>query len=153
MFHIVLYCFISLGGSCWRILELQSPLEGQELTACDEWIAPSRAVFFCFSLHPWSSLLFPGPPKAPPLISLLLNLKHVCAQALQLCPSLCEPMDSSPLGSSVHGISHARILEWVAISFSRGSSRARDRTHVSYVSCIGMQVLYHWHHLGSPYNV
>ena len=40
----------------------------------------------------------------------------------QLCPTLCDPMDCSPLGSSIHGIFQARILEWVAISFSRGSS-------------------------------
>ena len=46
------------------------------------------------------------------------------------CPTLCNPPDSSPPGSSVLGISPARILEWVAISFSRGSSRPRDRTHV-----------------------
>ena len=59
----------------------------------------------------------------------------------QLCPTLCDPMDCSPPGSSVHGISGASILEWVAISFSRGSSRARNRTwgstqgsSVSYVS-------------------
>ena len=46
-------------------------------------------------------------------------------------PTLCDPMDCSPPGSSVHGILQARILEWVAISFSRGSSRPRDRTHIS----------------------
>ena len=49
------------------------------------------------------------------------------------CPTLCDPMDCSPPGSSVHGILQARILEWVAISFSRGSSQPRDRT---WVSCI-----------------
>ena len=43
-----------------------------------------------------------------------------------------------------------RRLEWVAISCSRGSCRPTDRTHVSYVSCIDRQVLYHWYHLGSP---
>ena len=46
----------------------------------------------------------------------------------QLCPTLCDPMDCSPPGSSVHGISQARMLEWVAIPFSRGCSRPRDRT-------------------------
>ena len=49
-------------------------------------------------------------------------------------------MDCSPLGSSVHEISQARILQWVSISFSRSSSQPRDPTHVS---CIGRQVLYH----------
>ena len=49
----------------------------------------------------------------------------------QLCPTLCDPMDYSPPGSSVHGISQARILEWVAISFPEGSSWPRDWTGVS----------------------
>ena len=46
-------------------------------------------------------------------------------------PTVCDPLDCSPRGSSVHGIFHERILEWVAISSSRGSSRPRDRTQVS----------------------
>ena len=56
----------------------------------------------------------------------------------------CCPMDCSPPGSSVHGILQARILKWVVISSSRGSSRPRDQTHVSCVSCIGRWILYHW---------
>ena len=51
----------------------------------------------------------------------------------QSCPTLCNPRDCSPPGSSAHGIIQARILEWVAIFFSRGSSRLRDRTWVSYL--------------------
>ena len=54
----------------------------------------------------------------------------------RLCPAACDPMDCSLPGSSVHGILQARVLEWVAISFSRGSSWPRDRTHVSCVSHI-----------------
>ena len=50
----------------------------------------------------------------------------VCAQCLQSCPTLCGPMDCSPPGSSVHRILQARILEWVAMPFSRGSSQPRD---------------------------
>ena len=53
------------------------------------------------------------------------------AKLLQSCLTLCNPMDCSPPGFSVHGILQARILEWVAIPFSRGSSRARERTSVS----------------------
>ena len=49
----------------------------------------------------------------------------------KLCLTLCNPMDGSPPCYSVHGILQARILEWVAIPFSRGSSQPRDRTHVS----------------------
>ena len=54
-----------------------------------------------------------------------------------------QPMDCSPPGSSVHGILQARILEWDAIPFSRGSSQPRNRTCSSYVFCIGRWVLYH----------
>ena len=49
----------------------------------------------------------------------------------QSCLTLCDPVDYSPPGSSVHGISQARILEWVAIPFSRGSSPPRDQTQIS----------------------
>ena len=55
------------------------------------------------------------------------------AKSLQSCPTLCDPIDCSLPGSSVHGILQARILEWVAISFPRGSSRPRDRTCTSYL--------------------
>ena len=55
--------------------------------------------------------------------------------------TLCNPMD--PPVSSVHGIFQARILEWVAISSSRGSSWPRGLTHISCISCIGRQILYH----------
>ena len=63
----------------------------------------------------------------------------VCLVA-QSCPTLRDPMDCSLPGSSVHRVSQATILEWVAISFSGGSSRPRDQTRVS---CIGRQILYH----------
>ena len=53
----------------------------------------------------------------------------VCAQLLQPCPTLCDPMDCRPPGSSVHGILQARVLEWVAMSSSRGSYWPRDQTH------------------------
>ena len=49
------------------------------------------------------------------------------AKSLQLCSTLCDPMDSSPSGSSVRRISQARILGWIAIAFSRGSSSAKDQ--------------------------
>ena len=57
----------------------------------------------------------------------------VCAQ---LCPTLCDPMDCSPSSSSVHGILQARIVEWVAMPSCRGSSRPRDQTHISCLSCL-----------------
>ena len=52
----------------------------------------------------------------------------------QSCLTLCNSVDCSPPGPSIHGILQARILEWVAISFSRGSSRPRDRTWVSHIA-------------------
>ena len=64
-------------------------------------------------------------------------------QSLQLRLILCDSMDCSPPGSSVHGILQATILEWVAMSSSRGSSPPRNQTHISCVSCTGKQILYH----------
>ena len=68
--------------------------------------------------------------------------KH-CAKSLQSCLTLCDPMDYSLPVFSVHEILQAKILEWAAISFSRGLSQPRDQTHVFYVSCLFRQVLYH----------
>ena len=59
---------------------------------------------------------------------------EVESEVAQSCPTLCDPMDCSPPGSSVHGILQARILEWGAISFSRGSSRPSDQTQVSCIA-------------------
>ena len=59
------------------------------------------------------------------------------------CPPLCDLIDYTPSISFVHGILQARIPEWVAISFSRGSSCPRDQTCVFSVSCIGRWILLH----------
>ena len=74
----------------------------------------------------------------------MVNARHLFSKLLphfkvlvaQLCPILCNPMVYSPSGSSVHGIIHARILEWVAISFSRSSSQLKDWTQVSCIAGI-----------------
>ena len=66
-------------------------------------------------------------------------LSEECARVClvtQSCPTLCNPVDCSPPGSSVHGVSQTRVLEWIVISFSRESSQPRDWTYVSSVSCI-----------------
>ena len=68
----------------------------------------------------------------------------MCVLTHSVCWTLRDPMDCSPADFSASGILQARIPEWVAIPFSRGSSRPRDWTHVSWVSCIGRQILYHW---------
>ena len=94
----------------------------------------------------------------PPKISNLSKVIHlwcVDAKSLQSCPILCDPVDCSPAGSSVHWILQARILEWVAMSSSRGSSQLRDRTDVSYVSCNSrgfFTTSATWYTSGSRYN-
>jgi len=55
------------------------------------------------------------------------------SEVTQSCPTLCDPMDRSLPGSSVHGIFQAIVLEWIAISFSKGSSQPRDWTRVSHI--------------------
>ena len=65
------------------------------------------------------------------------------AKSFQSCLTLCNPMDCNLPGSSVHRILQARILEWVAMPSSRGSSPPRDRTCISYISYIGRWILYH----------
>ena len=104
---------------------------------------PSKSLF-----NEWvTEWIRPGASK----IMNALRVTHykcwcMCACA-QLGPTLCDPMDCSLPGSSVHGISQERILEWVAISFSRWSCWPRDWT---WVSCIGRQILYHWATWESP---
>ena len=63
------------------------------------------------------------------------------SEITQSCPTLCDPMDGSLPGSAVHGIIQARIREWAAISFSRGSSQPRDQT---WVSCIADRSFIVW---------
>ena len=79
------------------------------------------------------------------------------SEVAQSCPTLCNPMDCGPPGSSVHGIFQARVLEWVAISFSKGSSQPRDRTQVSCTAdkCFTIWAtredfgdLWRFHHIG-----
>ena len=65
------------------------------------------------------------------------------AKLLQLCLPLYDLIDYRPPGSPIHGLLQVRILEWVAVPSSRGSSLLSDGTRVSYVSSIGWRVLYH----------
>ena len=73
---------------------------------------------------------------------LVNTLVLTCSDA-QSCPALCDSVDCRQPGSSVHGILQASILKQAAISCSRGSSQPRDWTCVSYISCLGRQILYH----------
>ena len=98
-----------------------------------------------------NSVLFPDLPAASDdrgsCCVLQLNKSNISARTwkceLQLCFTLCDPRDCSPPGFSVHGILQARILEWIDVSFSRGSSLSRDQTHISCISCISSRILYH----------
>ena len=65
--------------------------------------------------------------------------KESDSEIAQSCPTLCDPMDCSLRGSSIHGIFQARVLQWVAISFSGGSSQPRDQI---WVSCIASRCFY-----------
>ena len=75
-----------------------------------------------------------------------INRIKVKVLVTQSCPTLCNPKNCSPPGSSVHGILQARILEWVAISFSRGSS-PRQGWNLGLPHC--RQILNHLNHQGS----
>ena len=68
------------------------------------------------------------------VIKIFLRLCVCCMLVAQSCPTLCDPMDCSPPGSSVCGILQARILEWIAMPSSKGSSQPRDWTQVSHIA-------------------
>ena len=82
--------------------------------------------------HIRNRVLFLGPQSHS--TRLLHLIKWYCSEVAQSCTTLCNPVDCSPPGSSVHGILQARILQWVAISFPRGSSRPRAWTRVSCIA-------------------
>ena len=118
---------------------LQFPYPGDLLNPGTEPGSPQRARFFTVwatreQLDAWYSRSIHS--------RMLSHFSHI-----QL---FVTPMDHSLPGSSAHGILHTRILEWVAMPSSMGSSPPWDWTHVSRVSCIGGQVPYHRCHLGSP---
>ena len=126
------------------------------------WWGRGRDQNPCQQLHSWGlthrnmTQMFPAAPflvtptgnhpnTHPPkdgdtVLEACCGILLCCAQS---CPTLCNPVDFSLPGSSVHGIFQARVLAWVAISYSRGSSRPRDQTCISCVSCIGRRILYH----------
>ena len=77
-------------------------------------------------------------------IKIVVWISYLCIDVcVRSCAWLCDPMDCSLLGFSAHGIFQAKILKYLAISYSRGSSWPRDQTPVSYISWIGRQILYH----------
>ena len=103
-----------------------------------DWAWISRIVGRRFTV--WATRESPG-NLSPGINPLFIFKSESESEVAQLCPTLCDPMDCSPPGFSIHGIFQARILEWVAISFSRGSSRPRNRT---WVSCIAGRCFTLW---------
>ena len=71
------------------------------------------------------------------------KIPYVHAKLPQSCPTLCDPMDHSLPGSCVHEILQTRIVKCIAVPSSSGSSQPKHRNHISYISCIGRQVLYY----------
>ena len=112
----------------------------------EPWPSISHSKMSDCSVHSLASVL-PGRPwiNTHPFHDSVCVCVCACMRACaQSCLTLCDPMDcSSPPVSSVHGLLQARILEWISISSSRRSSRLRDRTLVSCISCIGRRILYH----------
>ena len=88
----------------------------------------------------WNPISNSFPKRIPLRTDLPVHAGH-CRLVTQSCLTHCNAMDCSPPGSSVHEISQTKLLEWVAMSFSRGSSQPRDQTHVT---CIGRWILYYW---------
>ena len=94
------------------------------------WTILSQMLAECFFICCLSSMMM----MMMTMMMMMCVCMCVCVLAAQLCLTLCEPMNCSLPGSSVHGILQARTLEWIAIPFFRGSSPPRDRTQVSCIA-------------------
>ena len=113
------FCF-----SHWtRFLELGTTCIHSAVQVFTVLLAPG----FNIMLSLWSCVI--GSPPASPVATASVKW---ASEVSQSCPTLCDPVDYSPPGCSLPGILQARVLEWGAISFSRGSSQPRDRTPVSH---------------------
>ena len=99
------------------------------------WVACFREDYLCKVPMCW--------PVRRVCVCVCVCVRVHTRSVTQSCLILCNPMDHSPPSSSVHRTFQARILQWVAISYSRGYSRPRDRTCISCVSCISRLILCH----------
>ena len=115
----------------YHIFFIHSSIDGHlddfhDLTILDN---ATIKIGMCVSFELWLSL------DMSPVVGLLgIACMHI--QLFQSCPTLCDSMDCSLQVSSVHGILQARILEWVAMCSSRGSSQPRNPMSISFISCI-----------------
>ena len=126
-------------ATVYRVTKSRTQLK-QFSTHSTHTLARSLEIIILASLCILLAVFYlPLKPRAlnlTPVSLILLTLRSAlrsltCVLVTQSCLTLCKPMDHSPPGSSLHGILQARILEWVAISFSRGSSQPKDWTQVS----------------------
>ena len=130
--------FVSHPDRSWSPLtDCTGPIWLQE-----SWTLVSALIHF----HPlfWILLYRPGGCIADLLVLNSISWPYetvLCVCVLSLAQPFATPWTVALQSPSVHGIFQARTLEWIAISYSRGSSPPRDRTHVF---CIGKQIVYHW---------
>ena len=125
----------------WQLRKVKQRARPAFLSFSSPWDwAPSDQMTVLWGKQGSPSLFYALSCQAPRWAP---RLNYPACWVTQSCPTLCDSMDYSPPDSSVHGVLQARIVEWVAISISRGSSWPRDQTCVSYVSCIGRWALYH----------
>ena len=118
---------------------------------CVSFYCIAKQIIYTYTdIHPFK-ILFPYRPlQSIKKSSLCYTVGPYCVLVDHSCQTLCDPVDRSPPGSSVHGVLQARILEWVAMPSSRGSSQSMNIIQVSYVSGIVKCILYHYCHLESP---
>ena len=114
---------ISFRMDWWDLLAVQGTLKSLLQHHSSKASILQRSAFFTVQLsHPYmntgKTIALTRRTFVGKVMSLLLNMLSAAAKSLQLCPTLCDPIDGSPTGSPVPGIHQARTLEWVAISFS-----------------------------------
>ena len=134
-------------------LQLLVTCQGWDMiTGCDSFWVPQSHALAQVSIWLWQlksqHILVSCVPRNRSWSTrcLHIGLWHQACSTVEgcasVCPTLCDPMDCSLPGSSFHGILQARILKWVAISYTRESSWPRDQTHISIcVSCIDRRIL------------
>ena len=135
----------------WNVLLKGNQGEKQMLLPSMSWTAlvtlPGTVIHYMLSFFLGSLCIILSPTHS----TLWVHVAHpcyiiscCCCLVAKSCPTLCDPMDCSLPGSSVCRISQARILYWVAISSSGGSSPPRDQIPLSCISCTGRGILYDW---------
>ena len=143
---------MSLCGSAYTLPSFsRAPSAQQQVSPQSPWQTSSHYSWLILKL------VVIGKLSAPVQMLWVMTLTDTSVSSIcvclvtQSCLTLCDPLDCSPPGSSVHGIFQAKMLEWVAISCSRGSCWPRGWTRIYCVSDTGRQILDHLWHLGNPY--